>query len=196
MWPSYHQSSPNVLELDPGRKAWQRTIMTSEAGRRRRSAGKAAEDALQIVHVAAMNRSAAWIRKVPTAYKVIQSLGNGRLVVVPEEKVGVDYVGVLPGGRALYVECKKCSDDIFPVSNVAPNQRQELDEASRLGASCWVVIVWDPKSEQVRARLAKKNVRQPALVAIPWDIVRQFGTSIPRDVLVEHASGWDFYAKG
>jgi hypothetical protein len=59
-----------------------------------------------------------------------------------------DVIGVLPGGRALFIEVKK------PGGRVRPEQRAFLDAATRAGAVAFVAYSMD----DVDARLKKEGV--------------------------------------
>jgi len=162
--------------------------------------GAASEDVLSLIHQVARNRKIALVDKVPSGWKIIRRVSDVEFVCVPSEKTGVDYRGVLKGGRALFVECKSCSSGTFDLKGIQANQLSELDAADDLGAACVLAIVWDPPTTKAREALSAKGI--PAgvvLVAVPWPVVRELrkndAKSIPSDVLVEHAGRWEMYAK-
>jgi hypothetical protein len=154
---------------------------------------------LDVVHVAAMNRGLALIEKIHNAWDVRRRLNEKEVVCVPGVKTGVDYRGVLRGGRALYVECKSCSSSSFPLSNIQKNQVDQLTAAEDLGAACFLVIVWDPDGVAAKASLREMGFPGgPVLVALPWSEARAFiannARSVPTEKLLEFARTWSFYA--
>jgi penicillin-binding protein-related factor A (putative recombinase) len=91
------------------------------------------------------------------AFKVIGKCARG-LIVVPEKKGGVDYVGHMADGRAVYVEAKRCTARLFPLSRVEPHQQQALERAMCGGALAILLLIYGPRRD---------------VYAVPWVPLQQ-----------------------
>jgi hypothetical protein len=174
---------------------------SSALGKMRRIIGEVSEDLVDIVHRTAMQRGDALIEKIPNSWDVQRRLNEREVVCVPGVKTGVDYRGVLKGGRALYVECKHCSKPSFPLANIRDNQVDQLNQADDYGAACYLLVVWEPDGVSARKQLAERRFPGgPVLVALPWSVVRELkrqdASSIPTEIMINHARAWSFYAEG
>lgn len=174
---------------------------SSSRGKARRSIGASSEGLIEMVHAMGANRGLLLSEKIQNAWRVMRRISDKEVVCVPGVKTGVDYRGVLKGGRALYAECKHCSSPSFGLSNVQENQWNQLSAAEDLGAACFLLIVWEPDGETARKMLHDRRFPGgPTLVAFPWSKVRAIkdggSSSIPTEDMLEHARPWSFYAEG
>jgi penicillin-binding protein-related factor A (putative recombinase) len=143
-------------------------IQQSGEQRARKRSGDETEEFVETLHQECLDRGIAFVRKLPTPFRVVRSLGKGKLLCVPEKKSGADYVGhMLDGsGRGVFAEVKRCTDRSFPLSRIEEHQREELDRAHEAGVVALVVIVYGPT-------LARAD-----LFPVPWNVVRD---AIARD---------------
>jgi penicillin-binding protein-related factor A (putative recombinase) len=102
--------------------------------------GAGAETTVAALHKECADVGVAWMRKVPTPFRVIRSVRGG-VLAVPCEKAGVDYVGHMADGRAVYVEVKLVTGPTFLMSRVKPQQREELTRASSHGALAVLLLI-------------------------------------------------------
>jgi penicillin-binding protein-related factor A (putative recombinase) len=112
--------------------------------RARQRSGADTEALVAALNAACRVRGEAVLRKRPT-------------LVVRGEHVapaGVDFHGTLRGGRAVYVEVKRCTAARFGFACLRPSQREELAETSALGALALVLVVYGPRRE---------------VYAVPWE---------------------------
>lgn len=160
---------------------------TSPARRRQRATGSAAEALLEAQHAIARARGTAYVTKRPTPVRVV-SVDRGRVSGFFERSPGVDYCGVMRGGRAIYAEAKACHAGTFALREIEPEQVAELDLALSFGALAYLLVVWTPSTVTARSILGA----QPVVCAIPWRVVREHITagqpSLPGSLLTSYAT--------
>lgn len=127
------------------------------AARRRQRTGAAVEDLVQHSLNAASVRGRAHITKRATPVRVQHVGKNGRVTGHFERSPGVDYHGVLRGGRAVYLEVKSCHKGTFPLSSIEPEQWEEMARARRLGAACVLLVFWWPNTARGRALIGGRT---------------------------------------
>lgn len=142
--------------------------MSSASSARRQRTGAAVENLVQHALNAASARGRAHINKRATPVRVQHVGKNGRVTGHFERSPGVDYHGVLRGGRAVYLEVKSCHKGTFPLSSIEPEQWDEMDRARRLGAACALVVFWWPITAKGRAAIGG---RTHAWCVVPWATV-------------------------
>lgn len=143
-------------------------LSTTRSGSAQRSAqtlaGEAFERELASAFALASMRGLAWIKKRDTPVKItrVSARGavSGRLLGSP----GVDYVGVLAGGRSIFLEAKRCSENALSLDRIEPVQWAEMARVGPLGAARVLVVRWAP-SVKGRALLGGRPV---AICVVPW----------------------------
>lgn len=105
--------------------------------------GKAFEDRLSATFEYYHLRGSALITKTHEPMKPIRDLGQGRFVACYEKKAEPDYKGTLKGGRTVMFEAKYTSADRIEQSRVLPQQADYMDDHTKLGARCFVVVGFD-----------------------------------------------------
>lgn len=160
----------------------------SDRRRAQRRIGSQAESLIESHHALAEHLRLAYVRKRPTPVRVT-SVTGGRVSGFFERSPGVDYCGVLAGGRAIYAEGKACHAGTFALREIEPEQWDEMARVQALGALALLLVAWTPSTARSRALLGRTS----ALCAIPWQVVanaRARGdASLPDTVLAEHATG-------
>ncbi len=174
--------------------------MKNEKATKRQAVGASAESIVEWSHALGRGNKEVCTWKAPTPLQIIKELGKGEVLCRKERKSGVDYYGVLKGGRAFMAECKSCNKANFPLSNIESHQVEFLDECEKMGASCWLVVVWTPDSIQAKEALRKITAMPTVLVPLPWSKVSELITgrrpSVPWETMIEHAKPTiSFYAK-
>jgi hypothetical protein len=143
--------------------------LTSPGGRARRSlqrrAGEAFEQELSAAFALASARGLAWITKRPVPVAIVRvgagGAMRGRILGSP----GVDYVGVLKGGRSIFLEAKRCSSGTFALDAIEQPQWSEMSRVGPLGAARVLVVRWQPDTAKGRALLGGRAV---AICVVPW----------------------------
>jgi hypothetical protein len=160
---------------------------TSPARRRQRATGSAAEALLEAQHQLARARGLAYVTKRPTPVRITR-VDRGRVSGFFERSPGVDYCGVMRGGRAIYAEAKACHAGSFALRELESEQVLELDLVASLGALAYLIVVWTPTTQTARSILGG----QPVVCAIPWQLVREYITagqpSLPGSLLTCYAT--------
>lgn len=95
-----------------------------------------------------ISRSCAWYQELGTAkiskqeepMKPIRAYAAGRFLACYTKKSGVDYKGVLKGGRAVAFEAKHTDTQVMERSRLEEWQLQDLRDYSRLGAETFVLL--------------------------------------------------------
>lgn len=85
----------------------------------------------------------AQIEKTPEPMRVIRSLGEGRFVACFEKAAQPDYKGVLASGKAVIFEAKSTHTGKFAQDRVTLEQAERLDAYQRMGAVCFVLLLFD-----------------------------------------------------
>ena len=129
---------PEGTYVDPKgvlRRVLPEAVVAANKARANRS-GSGGEALVKAQHDECYRRGVAHMRKVPT-----ETAGkNGERWF--RERSGVDFKGMLRGGRACYVEVKTCNTGKrFYLSFVEPHQRAELDDCHQFGGLALVVLV-------------------------------------------------------
>ncbi len=137
----------------------------AEMSRTRSLAGEAFERELSSAFAYAAQSGAAWITKRPTPVRITSKRAGGIVTGKLTGSPGVDYVGVLRGGRAIYLEAKRCSDGVFRLAAILPEQWSEMARVAPLGAARVLVVRWQPDTDKGRALLGGRLV---AICVVPW----------------------------
>jgi len=100
--------------------------------------GKSLEDLVTLANKQYLVRGIAKVRKLPTPYRIQRT---GKIMqAIPATKSGLDYVGVVQGGRAIVFDCKQTANPSLPLANFQPHQ---IDEATQWeqqgGLAFWLV---------------------------------------------------------
>ena len=133
---------------------------------RRVTTGKRGEMQLTAHLTASAKAGAGFAVKQHVPFAIVGSHADGTWVCRPLMRSSVDFVGVLAGGRSVWIECKSVTPSRrldgsfapprFPLSSLPEHQRATLASAHKLGAAAVVVLV----------------VGTPAtLYAVPWTVV-------------------------
>lgn len=164
--------------------------MTTSSGSARNKRGAATESLLEAHHrVAAMLRTA-YLVKRPTPWKPLRPVSGGMLCV-PERVSGVDYAGVLAGGRAVFVEAKRHTGGPFPLARIEPQQLEEMRQIQAVSprAARILAIEWFPTAQRDLVALGLLDGLS-VLVAMSWAVVDEAiasgSKSIPPAKLLEH----------
>lgn len=108
-------------------------------GKASRAVGKAFEDKLDKAFAYYKARGSALIDKTPEPTKIIKRLDGGKFVAVIDRKAQPDYKGTIKGGRSVMFEAKYTASDKIEADRVTDAQREYLDQASAIGAHCYIV---------------------------------------------------------
>lgn len=127
--------------------------------RGRANRGRWLEEWLDAQHELYRRAGAAWIRHLDTGFTVLgwDPAAHSARRAFPRRKASVDYLGVLPGGRAVAAEAKTAAGDVWRPSAIPENQADALDELAAMGALAAVLLGWTRTGE---------------VWAIPWAAVR------------------------
>lgn len=140
----------------------------SKRGRAQRVAQKHAGDAFEIELANAFSitaiRGLAWITKRPTPVLITRKSAGGVIAGRLTGSPGVDYVGALRGGRSIFLEAKRCSENVFALDRIEQPQWDEMARVGPLGAARVLVVRWAP-STKGRALLGGRLV---AICVVPW----------------------------
>jgi hypothetical protein len=161
-----------------------------------KSRGDQWEEALVAYHDLLARAGKAHIQRVPTPVTVLGAVkpdarGRRSFPACFAARAGVDFVGVLAGGRACYLEAKTCSTERWPFAAAlgAPTQSrvegpewESLARCQRLGGLALVVLDWSSAGagfwaidfsalETLRAHDAA-SVGQTTLAGLPSTMAR------------------------
>lgn len=112
----------------------------SESARQSVRSGGVAEGVIASLNARCAAACVAWLRKIPTPYRVLRSVAGG-LLCVPQEKSGADYVGHMSDGRAVYLEVKLVTGETLAPSRVKRWQSAELATAHAHGCLALIALV-------------------------------------------------------
>lgn len=154
------------------------------------------ERELSLYHERLATAGKAHIQRVPTPVTVLGAVssdarGRRAFPAVFAARAGVDFCGVLAGGRAVYLEAKTCSTERWPFAAAlgAPTQSrvegpewESLARCQRLGGLALVVLDWSSAGagfwaidfsalETLRAHDAA-SVGQTTLAGLPSTMAR------------------------
>ena len=167
--------------------------MTTKSGSLRNKRGAATESALEEHHRVAAMLNLAYVVKRPTSWKPLRPVPGGMLCV-PEKQSGVDYVGVLADGRALFIEAKRHTGSSFPLDRIEPQQKEEMERVRRVssGAVRLLVIEWFPTSQRDLQTLSLVQGLS-VIVPVSWAFIERASAtlgckSIPASILMEYAA--------
>lgn len=178
-------------------------LAARDAGRCARSSGQRAsvlggarsEAQVAIACEAMAATGEAWVRKADAPMRQLgPTRPDGKVTAVRVEAGGVDYAGVVMGGRAAYFDVKSSGSASLPLEShgtptLRPSQRAELDAVARLGALAGVLIAVRPKPRGRRAVTRWWWVSWPAWKraesAAEVDGRRSIGVDVLSDVGVE-----------
>ena len=145
-----------------------RRTPTDPRSRRRVTTGKRGEMQLT-AHLNASNAAGAGFAvKQHVPFAIVGSRADGTWICRPLMRSTVDYVGVLAGGRSVWLECKSVTPQRrldgsyapprFPLTSLPDHQRATLANAHAIGAVAVVVLV----------------VGTPAtLYVVPWPVIAE-----------------------
>ena len=153
-----------------------------QLGRKNRAEGKSFEERIQASFDYYKAAGTAQVDKTPEPVKFIKRLSGGRFEAAPDRKAQPDYKGTLKGGRSLIFEAKFTSGDKIEDSRVTEIQWRYLDQASKLGAYCYVIAgfgtgnvykipweIWSSMKEYFgRKYVTEKDLRQYQ-VKVAWN---------------------------
>lgn len=128
------------------RRSPARSSAASSTSRTARSAGETDEQLISAICEFYAAQGRALINKRPTPVKPLGSPDQrGSFRAVWLAPAGVDYAGVLLGGVAIMFEAKGSGDASLPLMRhgeplLSPQQRQQLDQATALGAVTGLVV--------------------------------------------------------
>lgn len=150
--------------------------------------GTATEELLQYAINAAQAAGVAYVTKRATPVRITSVDAEGRVVGYLDRSPGVDYHGVLKGGRAVFFEVKRCSSGAFPLRAIEPEQWDEMARARELGACTALVVLWKPNTAKGRALIGG---RSHAWCVVPWGALRlasaEGRSRLPAKALAEFA---------
>ncbi len=141
--------------------------MKNAASQRRVRAGDDFERTIESALELAAIRGLAWITKRPTPVKIESVTKGGKVTGRLEGSAGVDYVGVLAGGRAIYMEAKSCHEGTFNLRSIRDAQWSEMERIRASGAARVLVVGWVPDTDKARCALG----RSAAVCVIPWGLL-------------------------
>lgn len=141
------------------------TGLGSLASRLRARAGNAFEDRIADALALAARNGEAWITKRPTPVKILRVAPGGVVTGRLEGSPGVDYVGVLRGGRAVYLEAKSCAEGAFFLRAIRPGQWDEMRRVAAFGAARALVVGWTPDTAKGRALIVPRTT---VVCVVPW----------------------------
>jgi recombination protein U len=88
------------------------------------------------------------IRKIDAKVKTIRDHTGEISKVFYAEKSGLDYVGVLGGGRFITFDAKECaSKTSFPLSNIKPHQIDEMEVVIKKGGIAFMLVYFETLKE-------------------------------------------------
>lgn len=115
-------------------------------------------------------RSIAKIEKTPEPVKQLTKMDSrGRFTACYEKRAQPDFKGTLKGGRCIVFDAKSTEKTQIEYRVVKKHQVMALDEHSRLGASCLVVVGFQHRGSY----------------AVPWDVWKNMKRIFGRLYLTE-----------
>ena len=140
--------------------------------------GKAWEDKIILKCKEYRKNNKALIIKIPTEFTIIRR--GARIVsAFPKEKAFLDFVGVLSGGKTIFIEAKSCTNKTsFPLSMIKTHQFDLCNEIKKYTNLCYYLIYF-------------KELKRTYLIhADKVEMFRQSETrkSLPINWLDEHAT--------
>lgn len=111
----------------------------------------------------------ATIEKTPEPMSPIKQLPGGRFVAIFRERAQCDYKGVLRGGWAIAFEAKRTDKDRIYQSAVTKRQAGCLEDMSRVGAICFVLV----------------SIKMERFYRVPWPVWREIGDLYGRKYMTE-----------
>lgn len=132
-------------------------------------AGEAFERELTTAFSIAALRGLAWITKRPTPVAITSKGAGGAITGRLAGSPGVDYVGALKGGRSIFLEAKRCSENVFSLDRIEQPQWDEMARVGPLGAARVLVVRWAP-SMRGRKLLGGRSL---AICVVPWSECEQ-----------------------
>ena len=162
-----------------------RKFFSQSPGALRQAKGALAEREVASALESARLQRIAYLWRSPTPVRIL-SLAEGRVSGVLSAPQGVDFVGVLAGGRAVFLEVKACSAASLSLDCLSRAQVEQLEAALSFGAAAALLVRWEPPSERWRAQLP----RLPAWSLISWREARELlpARALPPDLLLARAS--------
>lgn len=151
-------------------------------GRENREAGKAFEAELDKAFSYYHEKGYAQIDKTPEPMKILKRLSQGRFTACFLKKAQPDYKGTIKGGRSVMFEAKYTATDRIKQDAVNEEQTRYLENASLLGARCYVVVgfstggvyrvpwkVWASMKSQFGHKYATENDLKLYAVPRAWN---------------------------
>jgi penicillin-binding protein-related factor A (putative recombinase) len=120
------------------------------------------------------------IDKIPTPYRRVgRGARGGQFIGVPTERSTVDYVGQLAGGRALWMEVKRCTGTSLPFARIETHQRTALQQAHDGGGLALVLVLFG-------AALATATV-----CVVPWrDLAARIAAGSRKSLSADELRRW------
>lgn len=109
-------------------------------GRKNRAEGKAFEERLDATFAYYSAMGYAQIDKTPEPFKIIKRLEQTRFIGCFTRQAQPDYKGTIKGGRSVIYEAKYTSTDRVTQDRVSDDQASYMDQATDLGARCYVIV--------------------------------------------------------
>lgn len=113
--------------------------VNQKKGKKNREEGRAFEEILDHTFAYYSSKGYAQIDKTPEPFKIIRRMGDGRFLGCFTKRAQPDYKGTIKGGRTVIFEAKYTSGDRLTQDRVSDIQAAYMDQASALGARCYVL---------------------------------------------------------
>ncbi|MBO6269429.1 MAG: Holliday junction resolvase RecU [Clostridium sp.] len=113
--------------------------VNQKKGKKNREEGRAFEEILDHTFAYYSSKGYAQIDKTPEPFKIIRRMGEGRFLGCFIKRAQPDYKGTIKGGRTVIFEAKYTSGDRLTQDRVSDIQAAYMDQASALGARCFVL---------------------------------------------------------
>ena len=110
------------------------------AGKKAKAVGSYFEDMISYSCRLYEDNGIAKIEKQNEPIHYIRSLNRGQFIANFAKKSGVDYKGVLKGGKTICFECKHTDNNSIPKARVESHQLQYMNDMANFGALCFVVV--------------------------------------------------------
>lgn len=164
---------PQLPAPDPGKQ---------KQGKKNRAEGKAFEDILDKTFAYYSSKGYALIDKTPEPFKIIKRMENTRFIGCFLKRAQPDYKGTIKGGRTVIFEAKYTSSDRITQDRVSDAQWAYMDQASELGARCFVIVgfknggvyripwpVWSDMKKKFGHKYVTEKEVQPYRISRSWN---------------------------
>ncbi|MDR3046963.1 MAG: Holliday junction resolvase RecU [Bacteroidales bacterium] len=118
--------------------------------------GRLLEEIVELTNQAYKSRNIAYINKQPTPLKVV----GGKEIY--HSKAGLDFAGVVQGGRHIAFDCKTTRNSTsFPLGNVKEHQIEQIRTIHLMGGLSFLLVYWE--------KIDKMFVVPAQMVLCFWD---------------------------